>query len=135
MTPRDRPWWHTVESRAEDPTAPARTEETPSPAGEHEPWAGRGLEVAVLSEAQRAVLTGLDDQPDGPRLDGVAGELADQAGNPAGDQPDVPRLRPGRAPGRAPGSGAGNGTGNPPGDAEAPDPHTRTRWTKQEREG
>jgi hypothetical protein len=141
-----------------------------------EPWAGHAFEAAPLTSAQRAVLAGLEDQPAGPRLDGVAADLpalADQptpavldaepdedgadpaarepiaAGDPAeaselaADQPTIPRLRAahrgvGPAPGGsagAPGGGPGRRTGSVPGDADAADPDTRSRWTEQEQEG
>jgi hypothetical protein len=107
---RARRWWHGVEAEAEpgDPPGPAATRD-----GEREPWADRALGVAALTADQRALLAGLDDQPDQPHLDGL---LA-----PA-DQPAVPRLR------------AGNRTGNAPGEAPTARPYRRTRWTEPEQE-
>jgi hypothetical protein len=120
VTARARPWWQAVTAEADDPADPA---EPAGSAGGREPWADRPVGAAALTPAQRAVLAGLDDQPDGPRLDDIAAD-----GTGTGDQPGVPRLRPGRPPGDR----LGNGTGNAPGDAEPPDPHTRTRWTQRE---
>lgn len=71
MTPRTRPWWHTV---ADDPTAPPDAT-APPPDDVRDPWADRPLEVAALTTAQQAVLAGFDDQPAAPRLDGIAAEL------------------------------------------------------------
>jgi hypothetical protein len=110
VTPRSRPWWHTVEAEADDQVP------TDAPPAVRDPWADHPLRPVALTTAQEAVLAGLDDQPDGPRLDGVAPDAG------AEDQPVVPRLRP------------GNGTGNAPGDPAPPDPHTRTRWTEQEQQ-
>jgi hypothetical protein len=113
VTPRSRPWWHGVEAESESQAEPDTKPDTESRTL-RDPWADHALRPAALTTAQEAVLAGLDDQPDGPRLDGL-----DPDGG-AEDQPAVPRLRP------------GNGTGNAPGDPAPPDPHTRTRWTEQE---
>ncbi len=101
MTARARRWWHGVEAEADDP------------AGVRDPWADQQLLVAALTTDQRAVLAGLDDQPDGPRLDGLETDA---------DEPSVPRFRP------------GNGTWNTPGDPEQPPPYRRQGWTEQEQE-
>ncbi|HEX8803974.1 MAG TPA: hypothetical protein VF743_07265 [Acidimicrobiales bacterium] len=106
MTPRARRWWQAVEDEADEP------------AGVPEPWADRELLAAALTAAQRDLLTGLDDQPDGPRLHGLGAPGGD--GTPVDDQPRPPRLRP------------GNGTGNPPGDPAGSDPYGRRRWTEPE---
>jgi hypothetical protein len=107
MTARARRWWHGVEAEADDPD------------GVRDPWADHPLLAEVLTAAQQAVLAGLDDQPDGPRLDGTP----DEAGL---DQPVVPRFRPGPAP--------GNGTGNAPGDPAGTRPYRRRGWTEPEQE-
>jgi hypothetical protein len=121
---RARRWWHGVEAEAEpgDPPGPATARD-----GEREPWADRALAVAALTADQRALLAGLDDQPDHPHLDGLTpadvglGGTADGALTPA-DQPAVPRLR------------SGNRTGNAPGETPAARPYRRTRWTEPEQE-
>jgi hypothetical protein len=122
MTRRSRPWWHGVEAEAVDPGAVDSEAVDPEATGTadaaREPWADQPLDVAALTPGQRAALAGLDDQPPAPHLDGVA--------TPS-DQPSVPRLRPG--------TGPGNGTGSAPGDPEAADPHSGTRWMEQEQEG
>jgi hypothetical protein len=117
MTPRAHRWWHGVEAVADAEAGdPSGVDDVAALLGVREPWADQGLLAATLTPAQQAVLAGLDDQPDGPRLDGL------ETSDPAPDQPSVPRLRP------------GNGTGNAPGDPEAADLHHRSRWTVQEQE-
>lgn len=68
---------------------------------EQDPWADRVEALTDLTDDQRAVLAGFDDQPPVPRLGGLR----------AGDQPPVPQ------PGGAPGAEPGTGTGSAPGDA------------------
>ena len=147
MTRRAKPWWQGVEAEAEDP-------------GEvRDPWADQPLLAAALTTAQRAVLAGLDDQPAGPRLDGLLAELPESAagsddrgsdGGGGSDRPDgsdgdggdgssAPADQP-TGPDRLDQPSVprlrvlrpGNGTGNPPGDPEPGRSYRRRRWTEQE---
>ena len=142
MTRRSHRWWHGVDAEGEDPGSERG----------REPWADRPRRAAALTTAQQAVLAGLDDQPDGPRLDGITTDDGD-CDDRSPDQPAVPRLRPGNGstpagrtttPGTEPVPGSwtpgtaggrpGNGTGNAPGDPEEPRPYRRTRWMEPEQE-
>lgn len=92
---RGAPWWEAV--------ADAITE--------RDPWADRIEPATDLTDDQRALLVGLDDQPPVPRLHGLGD----------GDQPPVPR--PAAAPAAAPGAEPGTATGSVPGDGEQGGPY------------
>jgi hypothetical protein len=99
-----RDWWQLVEEHLDA----ADADEQDAAAAVDDPW-GDGSAAPPLTDAQRALLAGIDDQPHVPRVT--------EPDHAPDDQPPVPRLarHPETAPDR---DEPGGRAGNMPGDSE-----------------
>jgi hypothetical protein len=100
--PSRRDWWQLVEQQLDAVATGDR-----DGSAVEDPW-DDGSAAPALTDAQRALLAGIDDQPHVPR--------ATEPHHTPDDQPPVPRLA-GHRDSKVEGDDGGDRTGNIPGDS------------------